>query len=153
MEEQESHGQHYTNVESVHTFYSSLHSIVQFQVLPQLNMTTKKSEWKISIHEKNRFSFLDRNGLFVICKYCERFGNSINKHVGRINIRRPFIGANTDKWSDHASTSIHRSSVEELSKMVDKGIDSEKLKRKADTQITSYFNKIKKLTHLQKSNQ
>ena len=70
MEEQESHGQHYTNVESVHTFYSSLHSIVQFQVLPQLNMTTKKSEWKISIHEKNRFSFFDPNGLFVICKYC-----------------------------------------------------------------------------------
>ena len=54
-------------------------------------MTSKKSEWNLTINEKNRFSYLDPNGLFVICKYCERFGNSVNQDVGRINMRRPFI--------------------------------------------------------------
>ena len=116
-------------------------------------MTSKKSEWNLTINEKNRFSYLDPNGLFIICKYCERFGNSVNQDVGRINMRRPFIGANTDKWSDHASTRMHRLSLDKWSKMVDKGVDPEKSKRKADTQITSFFNKKNKSAPPQKSHQ
>ena len=113
-------------------------------------MTTKKSEWNLSIYEKNRFSLFNPNGLFVICKYCERSGNSVNKDVGRINMRRPFIGANIDKWSDHASTRMHRLSFDKWSKMVDKGIDPEKSKRKADTLIKR-INQLNCKNHIKNS--
>ena len=83
------------------------------------------SRWDyLSSDVKNKLSFMDPNGMFIVCMCCQLFGRvsdkstkNLEKECGSIKLRRPFLV--TDRWKDHTRNLTHIASEKKYQQMLD----------------------------------
>ena len=125
------------------------------------------SRWDyLSSDVKNKLSFMDPNGMFIVCMCCQLFGRvsdkstkNLEKECGSIKLRHPFLV--TDRWKDHTNNLTHIASEKKYQQMLDDEKEPDSKKRKnpipsaiASPRITNFFahKKKKKLDNAEKYN-
>ena len=107
--------------------------------------------YSITSDIKEQLSYLDPNGMYIVCKCCEMFGRVVDKNMsnfhneyGKIKLRRPYIVIG--RWKDHLTIRSHVASKEKYQQMMDDKKEPDPKKRKnpipsaiASPTITNFF--------------